>query len=264
MVFHSRFKVLIPVILFSIISCISIPKAYVNKMNKQLDKKMVIFINSEAKKQVVYVPFIGLGSEEYFEKLKDRILKLKSGGYEVYYSAKILPDDELTQEEKDIYLRKYRKVGGLRPQNQKVLQNQYFKMDTPNGEYSTLKDIASIGIDSEEDISVSLTINHLIDLYESEKGEIILTECDFSIPLDAQYDDEVCDQRDSWNVKTGYQLDAMLEAVENSNHDKIALLIDPSLKRFLRIYLKFLHGFDKKLRVNPTVEGGELIMLPKI
>lgn len=78
--FHSRFKVLISVILFSIISCSSISKAYVNKMNKQLDKKMVVFINSEAKKQVVYVPFIGLGSEEYFEKLKDRILKLKRGG----------------------------------------------------------------------------------------------------------------------------------------------------------------------------------------
>lgn len=219
---------------------------------------MKVFFNPELKKQVVYLPYSAIGTEEYFQKLRERILKLKSGGYVVYHTAKAMPSEELTQKEKDIYLRKYRKVGGMLPQRQEVLGKQYFQINSPNSKYTKLLGSASIGFDPKTDVSIIFTINELVDLRESDKGEITLTECDFSIPLDDPYDDTVCTEIGSWDIKTGYQLDAMREAIEHSKHDKIALLVDPSVSRFLRIYLKYIHGYEKMKRVDPKVEGGAL------
>lgn len=209
------------IIVFSCLSCRAILIEVLVK-DKSAIKKMKILEKGE--KQIIYLPLVHIGSQEYYQEIKDFLMEKRKAGYTVYYEG-VKHSSGLQKSEKVILDLKLRRLLGIHLSAFDIKENKSLPgyVNKKNYVYQSIK---VLGIDSINDFNADLSRQELVELYEEENGIILLDSCDFRTPLFEKYE---CSDGDAYyKVIFTYREDALIKKLLNSKHDKIVLLFGKS------------------------------------
>ncbi len=135
-------------------------------------------------KQVVYLPMVHVGRGDYFPEVKKFVDSMRNNGFHVFYEGIYLRED-ITEEDWDIYIRKFRREMGHAPTDSYAdPDNKSLPRWLKKYEGQTLE---NTGINPETDTNIDFELTELIDTYEEKYKEIQLTDCDFETPLLEKY-----------------------------------------------------------------------------
>lgn len=200
-------------------------------------KKVLVKDNRE----IIYLANAHLGSEKYFEEIKDFINQKRKEGYIIYYEGLTREDIE-NQPLQDTLNMKFRKLlgynlkGGYADEENKSLPKCFKKYV---GQTKT-----NTGINEVTDINVDLSLNRLLDLYEAKYGKIKLDEYDFSTPLNETYK---CDHLNAeYVISHEFRDEYLTDKLLNSKDEKIVLLYGKA-HWLLAIYPVLVHKNGYKL-----------------
>lgn len=178
-------------------------------------KKVLVKDNRE----IIYLANAHLGSEKYFEEIKDYINQKRKEGYVIYYEG-ITREDIENENLQDTLNLKFRKLLGY------SLKGSYADEDNKSLPKCFKKYVGqtmtNTGINNATDINVDLSLNKLLDLYEAKYGKINLDECDFNTPLNEKYK---CGHLNAeYTISHKFRDEYLIEKLLNSKDDKIVLL----------------------------------------
>lgn len=169
-------------------------------------------------KRVVFLPMVHLGKKDYFKEAKAFVDSLRDSGYHVYHEGMYLRED-ITEEEKDVYLRKFRRELGFFPSDDysdprnKSLPRCFKKYIGQS--------LENTGINPETDTNIDYEITELIDKYEDDRKEIKLDECDFKTAFNEKYK---CSKGVNQILYKEIRNNKIIDEILKSEHDKILLV----------------------------------------
>lgn len=206
--------VLISVLFFS---CKSILLSLSTK--KTIDKDVKVLFNKETNQSIVFLPMVHVGPESYYKSCKVIIDSLRKESYKFYYENVVLPDS-LATEVKDIYQRKFRKLLGFNAAFSE--DNKSLPKELRNGKY-VLQNYKSMGL-IKYDIKLDLSENQIVDLFESEFGEIALTDCDLITDLESEYKCDNDYDKYKFNATNVYRDEFLVKEILKLEEEKIVLI----------------------------------------
>ncbi|MNS47856.1 hypothetical protein D3C72_804040 [compost metagenome] len=123
---------------------------------------------------VSFVPLAHVSTPEFYQGVKRIVQEYKAQGYTVYYEQVRKDTTKKVNSPVDTSRLKLRKMMGVDPTRQTyVIMKKFFPDVVTQPEY---KDLGITGTD----INADVTIDQLIDSYETKYGKIALTTCDFN------------------------------------------------------------------------------------
>ncbi len=143
-------------------------------------------VNPATGREVVLIPMAHLERAGYFEEIKYHLDCLKEDGHMVFYEGVGMPASDGSQED-DILLRKFRKVMGFFLTGYKNSSNKSIPRSIRDNKY-TEQTRENLGLVTERDLHVDMTLRQLIAIYEKDRGEIVLTDYDLRTDLLDEYD----------------------------------------------------------------------------
>lgn len=174
--FSMKNSIYIIVCFFVLISCKSTKVNLALKVIGAYNDKIKLEKMSKSNKEVVFFPMIHIGTEPFYEDVKNKIDSLENLGFITYYEkVNSSPTDTLD-------LMKLRKLLGFPvPKRGKgymsVFDSLYkFKLKKKLISQPTNK---NLGVDSLKGRNVDLTLKQVITEYERRFGELKLNDCDF-------------------------------------------------------------------------------------
>lgn len=133
---------------------------------------------------IVFMPVVHVGKAAYYNSFQPIVDSLRDQGYQIYVESTAY-QEELSEVDKLMYNKKFRKFTGYHTTH--ASENESLPKEFKMKNYM-LQDYAMMGINkSNGDDILDLPKNKLIDKYESEFGEIKLSECDRNTPLNDKY-----------------------------------------------------------------------------
>jgi hypothetical protein len=210
--------------------------AYNNKI--KLDKV------TKLDKEVIFIPMIHIGTEPFYNDVKNKIDSLENCGYITYYEKVNSKPNDTTN------LRKLRKLLGFPvPKRDKgyisVFDSIYkFKLKKKLISQPKYKDL---GVDSLKGKNVDLTLIEVIDEFERRFGEINLNECDFKT---SPHQKTICDDKPIFKenvneIIINYRNKHVFQEIILDEHKKIILIYGK--KHFIGIEEKLIKlGFLNK------------------
>lgn len=153
-------------------------------------RKMRRLVDPATGKEVILIPMAHLEKARYFEEIKYHLGCLKEDGYVVFYEGLSMPAMDGGWSN-DILLRKFRRVMGFFLTGYKNSSNKSIPRSIRDNNY-TEQTRENLGLVTERDLHVDMTLSQLIAAYEKERGEIVLTDYDMHTDLLDEYnpDDE--------------------------------------------------------------------------
>jgi len=151
---------------------------------KSIHNQVKTLTNENQESTIVFMPAVHTGKASYYKSFQPIVDSLRGQGYQIYVES-IAYQEELSEKDKLMYNKKIRKFIGYYTAytNENESLPKEFKMKN-----YMLQDYAMMGINkSKGDKILDLPKNKLIDKYESEFGEIELTDCDHNTSLDSKY-----------------------------------------------------------------------------
>ncbi|UMY66508.1 MULTISPECIES: hypothetical protein [unclassified Flavobacterium] len=211
-------------------------------MHFALNQKQVHFDHYKSgNRDLIYIDAIHIGRPEFYADIKFTIDSLKREGYTIVYEENravmsSLADTVLV----DRYKRKLRRITGI-----------YY------GDYSDAKDNKSLripkikglvaqtventGIDRAKDVWGDYTLYENIDRYEAERGEIALTECDWTTGKNEKYKCASINKSAADYLLITLRNKRLLHVVDSIQRDKVAILYGAAHKQG---FLYLLHKKD--------------------
>ncbi len=204
-----------------------ITKALVNHVTKNFELETY----SNGAKEIVFVPMIHIGRPDFFKKVRKSIDSLRKSNYIIYYES-IAPSKGLDSIHRDIFFRKFRKIVGFFPDYISE-NNKQFKRFQIEG---FIQQGNEIGIDSINDIKADIPLDKLVLKYESEKGKVILTECDLKTLFKEKYTCSKTDEDSKNLLLYKFRDEHLFNVVQSSPYPKIVIVygrdhIYPLIKR---------------------------------
>lgn len=185
------------------------------------------FVMQKDDKEIIYIPMVHLGSDAFYKEVKDFVTQKRSEGYTIYHEGVILPEG-ISEAETDILDRKQRKIIGFHLTEYNNKSNKSLPRWVKKYTAQTNENTGVLRTDKIAD----LDIKALIERFEAQFGEIILTDCDLNTPLDAKYDcsKEHPQSRYYTHTLRDYHL---LNLLLNTTDKKIVLLYGSLHQRYL-------------------------------
>ncbi len=174
-------------------------------------------------KEIIFVPMVHFGQEEFYKGVKDSIISWKKQGYVVYYEE-IITDTlkmGIDSVELSVLGMKIRRIMGSMPTREEYAKelSTIFKNGVPQ------PDNKDMGIDS-TDLNADITLKELIGETERRYGEIILDSCDYATPMDSTYE---CHSK--WKMK---KIEPII--LDYRNEYVVGLIKKSSKKKFIVVY----------------------------
>lgn len=228
--------ILLFIFIFSLSSCNRILFNYfANKKEVKLSK----FYNNEQDKTIVFVPMVHVSTPEFYQDVKTKLDSLRTMGYVVFYESVAFDTKKYNHKELDTIYRKFRKLVGFNLTNYKDSTNKSIPKFYSNDKYiSQNNDL--IGIEK-NDLKVDLPADTIIKLYEKKVEKIILSDCDFNTPLQAEYN---CKTLNWFYAIHTFRDDFIEKKTLASDYKKIAMVYGSEHFHFYRGTLQS-HGYTK-------------------
>ncbi len=193
--------------------------------DKRIDKQITKLRHKEDNKSVVILPMVHIGTKEYFESVKTTIDTLKEQGYIPYYEGLMIDSTACDSATIDTLIRKSRKIIGL---NVFTGYGDKENKSLPRALRRSKKYIAQnnkyLGLSEEDNaIRADYTLHELVAEFERRKGEIPLSECDFSTGLSEKYKCKK-DKGSRYTFVHNLRDEHVLDLMKNSPHDKIIII----------------------------------------
>lgn len=207
-------------------SCMKMVTSFIISAKEVKNYHVIETHNDTLNKRVILFGMMHIGKPVYYESVRRKIDSLHSEGYVFFCESVGFPSgtDSLTI---DTMSRKLRKLLGFHLTDYLNTENKSKKP------YNTKKYISQIaetmGIDKYFDdcIHADLTTPELIRQYESDKGEIVLTEYDWQTPLLEKYKQRKSGDKTEYDMYYAIRTlrdKHLFEMIAESEHEKIAVL----------------------------------------
>ena len=178
-----RKKLLVALSLILFMSCVSTFVGVALKKVGATDKKATLKKLDYKDKDILFLEMIHLGQKEFFEDVKHKTDSLNELGYFIFHEGFHLKKSEVPKiSDNDTVALKFRKVTGIDP----LIDYSKAKSLVPYvDEYNLVDqpDYIKLGLTSSNSKAVDIAGSKLIEIYEKEKGEIRLYECDYESKL---------------------------------------------------------------------------------
>jgi hypothetical protein len=143
-------------------------------------KKATINNFSMGDKEIKFIPMHHLGSEDFYFDVREKILKLKSEGYTVFYEL-VKPSTNIDSVTNDLNRRKMRRIKGFDGNYKELFSKMgLFKNSILQPSYEIL------GTD-ENDVRADVTWEQFINEWEKVNGLVILDSIDVNTPFNGTY-----------------------------------------------------------------------------
>lgn len=149
---------------------------------------------TNGEKELLFFPMIHLNKPEVYQKIKTKVDSLRMAGYAIYYEG-IDFKKKLDSLERDKMYRKFKTVTGVIPFDYYDKRNKQAKSLAIKG--YVMQSTDNVGINVKTDLRADLGLDSLIYLYEKEKGEIKLSECQLKMKLLEKYNCAKVDKNNS-------------------------------------------------------------------
>ncbi len=186
------------------------------------------FEHPESGKKVTFISMSHIETVRYYEEIKNYLDSLRNDGYAIFFEGitigQVGPTEADTVATK-IMLRKFRRLTG-----KSIVTNEYrgFQSVANNkGEKpSQLVQQTSerIGLSVERDHLCDLTMQEMVEGYESKYGEILLTDCDWDTPHTAKYKCRTEQKLRLDYVELTLRDEYVAKMVAESEHQKIVIV----------------------------------------
>lgn len=176
-----RTKIFVIVVVSLLISCGKMVTGFiVNNYNGTF----MVWHYTNGTKDVQFIPMSHMNKPEKFARIKQIADSLRSKGYVIYYESVSLESPN-NKYHNDTIQRKFRKVVGIIPGDYSDKDNDSYNSYAIKG--FIMQTATNTGLDRTRDIHSDLSMDTLIQLYEKERGKIMLKDCDWSTPLSDKY-----------------------------------------------------------------------------
>ena len=257
---------------YSLCGCSKIIYTVYNPVDKTLNR--VSRLTNEAHgKEVLLVPMCHLGTEAHYAKVRNYLDSLKNEGYVTFcegvlrlpYSmdtANVVTCADLLQLHPqfdtddslriDTLLRKFRWVTGYGFQRYDTTADKNLVPRKFQKKGYIQQSCKLLGQVTDKDIWVDYSLSDIIGNYERKHGEIPLSEYDFATSFDEAYTMQAsATPRNIYEITNSSRNDLVTRRILDTPYEKIAVVYGGTHTRMLKLYLRFLHGYelDKKYKV---------------
>lgn len=241
------FSVILFLSLSLLLSCRSIMYSLVSKGANAPDKAASMF-DPATGRDVIVIPLMHTGTEDYYKKVKDYLTTLRNDGYVVYYEGIGTADFQLLADSLrsryDTIQRKFRKVTGMHLTGYDETDNKSLPFKTRGGQVAETPELKGI---TDKDIHADLSIAELIKRYEAAKGEIVLTDYDFQTDLLGKYKLPRAERKkySSFFMLQTLRNEYVEELLQKYRHPKVVIAYGAGHYWFLIAILQNM-GFEKR------------------
>lgn len=194
--------------------------------NKNINKKKLVYTNEEGK-YLIYLPTVHVGKKEYYESIKKEVDSLRNEGFIIAYEGIRF---EINKPDFELKAKKMRRILGfnianINDENRDALPKEY-----SNKKYLLQSEI-NTGI-LKTDVNFDVSLNELIEKYESKYGVVSLSDCDLQTSLSTKYD---CKQKKipSFYITDVVRVDHVKDELKNYKDKNIVLLYGKGHRYFL-------------------------------
>jgi hypothetical protein len=143
-------------------------------------KKATVNSYSLGDKEIKFIPMHHLGKEDFYVDVREKVLKLKSEGYIVFYEF-VKPSENVDSVTKDLNRRKMRRIRGFDGTYKEVFSKiGLFNKCIQQPSYEIL------GTD-DKDIRADVTWEQFITEWEKVNGLVMLDSVDVNTPFNSTY-----------------------------------------------------------------------------
>lgn len=221
-------KVSVICLIFMSLITISCSSILLKKLGVDSDEVLVEDINVEGK-EVVFVGIRHIGTESYYLNMKNVIDGLLKKDYHFILEGNYLKrsDKKIVDKNDSTNLKKFRKIIGIDPtmefSDQKIFK-EFFKKhrlkDQPDYTYFNL--------DYSNSENLDLQYSEIISIFESNKGNVVLSDCDRNTSLGQEYKCKKLSKDKINYLKNKIILeernDLIINKLKKSNYPKIAII----------------------------------------
>ncbi len=230
--------------LFILASCGKlVTKASVTLHNKSFR----LYQYSNGDKELLLVPMIHVNTPERFKQIKYKVDSLRALGYTIMYEDINIKKPLDSIEVIKVY-RKFKSVTGSLPADYFDKRNKQTKNVAVKK--FILQTHENTGVNTKTDVQADLPIDTLVALYEKEKGEIILSKCDWETGLLEKYKCKKTSKSDSYFMIETLRNRYMTYVIANSKSQKIALVYGSRHKVYLVENLKKHDSLWKFIKIS--------------
>jgi len=176
---------------------------------------------SNVDKELVFVPMIHVNTAERFKQIKHKVDSLRALGYVIMYEGINIRKPLDSLEIITVY-RKFKNVTGSLPSDYFDKRNKQFRSLAVKG--FILQTHENTGVNPKTDIQADLPMDTLVALYEKEKGEIVLSECDWKTGLLEKYKCKKVSKEDTFFIVEALRNRYIGYVIANSNAKKMAIV----------------------------------------
>lgn len=169
----------------------------------------------ETGREVVMIGMIHVEKPKFFEEIRLYLDSLKNEGYVVFYEG---ITEGVHPPRLDTILRKFRRTTGY--------DIDYFYRKAFSSKTYTMQTLTNLGLMTDSDINVDMTLDGMVTEYEKRYEEIVLTDYDWQTGLMEKYRWRKSGKQryNEWHMIHTLREEHIVETVKNSEHDKIVLL----------------------------------------
>lgn len=173
------------VTVFCSISCQRLAYVFVIKGRTGLNN-ISKFEHTESGKKITFIGMSHVETVQYYADVKNYLDSLRDDGYAIFFEGVTLgpnPNSASDSIATDIVLRKYRRLMGRSIAGAHVGFESVADNSGEKPGRLVQQTFERIGVCIEKDHLCDLTVPEIINGYELEYGEILLTDCDWDTPL---------------------------------------------------------------------------------
>lgn len=209
-----------------LIGCTSMKFNFALKSIGAFDDKIKLTKLTNQQKEVVFIPMAHIGTELFYKDVAQKLDSLQKIGFYVFFeSVAVNRNDTMS-------MRKFRKFQGFPvPKKDKgymYLIDSIYKIKLEKKLISQ-PSYTLLGVNPNSSRNVDVSFIDIINEYEKKYGEIILEDCDYSVPI---YEKTNC-KNDAINKKTKEEL-----VLNFRNRNVVSQLVLDSHKKIAVIYGK--------------------------
>lgn len=193
------------------------------------DKESKYYVMSNGEKTFAYIPMHHVGTQEFYNSVKQQVDSFQNLGYYVFYE-KVSPKD-IDSASMITYRKKFRKIMGLASTEYFDTANNLFVgriKYTGKEKLVNQPDYPTLGVNMDNAENVDVQLNHIIDAYENKYGEIVLDECDINTGLNAEYKCSTLPKKYMQKFLYEFAIEMrdehIFQNIIQSEHDKILII----------------------------------------
>lgn len=175
-------------------------------------------VSKENDKEIIIMGMSHLAEQSFYDKVAFKVDSLRDLGYVVHYEGLKI---SVSEDEKvnDIYERKFRKLT-----NDALFASDSGKNKKKHKQFVYQMDVYH-GVDYRNDIWNDASTKDLIDEYEKQFGEVVLSDCDLESSLDEKYKCGKTNGKIRHHILYSLREQIMVENLMNEKNNKIVFVV---------------------------------------